>query len=157
MSTDSESLPGPGVADVTPRPSYRRAAFILWMIFGFMALMNDYDGITSIIGTPIIATFLTVIAMPLALLMGLLFRWSRARSWWYESRRPAATILILSLLVLTFGESLGFTQTYFDKELEVTRLRLHDAASTPSLLAMIFAVVYWPCGSVAQGRKQVLE
>lgn len=127
------------------------------MIFGFMVLVNEYDGITSFIGAPIIATFLTVIAMPLALLMGLLLRWSRARSWWYASRRPAAIILILSLLVLTFGESLGFTQTYFDKELEVTGLRLHDAASTPSFLGVVFAIVYWPWRGGEQPRKQTLE
>lgn len=140
-----------------PRPRYVRAAFILWMIFGFMALVNGYNGITSFIGAPITATFLTMIAMPLALLMGLLLRWSRARSWWYENRLPAAIILVLSLLVLTLGESLGLTQASFDKELEVTGQKLHDAASTPSLLGMIFAIVYWPGRSREQPRKQALE
>ncbi|GEP46334.1 hypothetical protein [Brevifollis gellanilyticus] len=157
MSESSEEQSPPDTALVAPRPRYLRGAAILWVIFAFLKLVDNYDGILSFIGAPFVATFMTLVAMPLALLMGLVLRWPAACSWWYSSRRPAALMLTLTMILIFFAQSLGLGERIIDEVDGGSYFVMYGAVSLPSFLGMVFAIVYWPARSGQQGRKQALE
>jgi len=134
---------------VIQKPRYIFASVLLWGIFFCLKLFDDYDGIMSWIGAPIVATVLLAITLPLTLLLGL----SRKIPWfarmWYSGRTLAGCVLIASIAVLVFGHSLGMRETYtYTNSLgdTVTATRLHSYVSLPAFFLVAFSVFYWPAG-----------
>jgi hypothetical protein len=112
-----------------------------------MKLYDDYDGIMSWIGAPVVATFLLAITLPAVLFIGLARRIRPFARVWYSSPTLAASVLLVSVGLLIFGHSLGIRESYtYTNSLEetVTSTRLHSFVSLPAFLLAAFAVLYWP-------------
>ena len=120
---------------------------LMWGAFIFMKLFDDYDGIMSWIGAPIVATFLLVISLPVVLILGLVRRNHAFASFWYSDTTAARTSLAVSLVILTFGHAIGIREPYtYTNSLGdiVTASRLHSFVSLPAFFVAAFSVLYWP-------------
>lgn len=112
-----------------------------------MKLFDDYDGIMSWIGAPIVATFLLVISLPIVLILGLVRRNHTFASSWYSDTTKARTALVVSLVILIFGHAVGIREAYtYTNSLGdiVTASRLHSFVSLPAFFMAAFSVFYWP-------------
>lgn len=120
---------------------------LLWGTFFFMKLFDDYDGIMSWIGAPFVATIILAISLPVVLVLGLTRRIPCFSRLWYSGRVPAMSVLIASIVVLIFGQSLGMRESYtYTNSLgdTVTSTRLHSFVSLPAFFLVAFSVLYWP-------------
>ncbi len=120
---------------------------LMWVAFFIMKLIDDYDGIMSWIGAPILATFLLVISLPIVLLLGLVRRNHAFASSWYSDTTTARTTLVVSLGILIFGHAVGIREAYtYTNSLGdiVTASRLHSFVSLPAFFLAAFSVTYWP-------------
>ena len=112
-----------------------------------MKLFDDYDGFMSWIGAPFVATLLWAISLPVTIDLGQARRIPRFANMWYSGRALAASVLIASIGVLVFGQSLGMREPYiYTNSLgdTVTATRLHSFASLPAFFLAAFSVLYWP-------------
>ena len=135
------------VATVIQKPRYLLTSTLLWGTFFFMKLFDDYDGIMSWIGAPFVATIILAISLPVVLVLGLIRRIPSFARMWYSSTVPAISILLASIVVLIFGQSLGMRESYtYTNSLEetVTATRLHSYVSLPAFFLAAFSVLYWP-------------
>lgn len=136
-------------ATVIQKPRYLLASMLLWGFFFCLKLFDDYDGIMSWIGAPIVATFLLAISLPITLVLGLSRRIPCFARMWYSGRALPTSVLITSIGVLVFGQSLGMQEAYtYTNSLEdtVTATRLHSFVSLPAFFLAAFSVLYWPSG-----------
>ena len=120
---------------------------LLWGYFFCLKLFDDYDGIMSCIGAPFVATFLLAISLPITLVLGLIRRIPWFATMWYSGRVLATSVLITSIGVLVFGQSLGMQESYtYTNSVEdtVTATRLHSFVSMPAFFLAAFSVLYWP-------------
>lgn len=120
---------------------------LMWVGFFIMKLYDDYDGIMSWIGAPVVATFLLLIALPIVLILGLVRRNHAFASFWYSDITTARIALMVSLIILTFGHALGIREAYtYTNSLGdvVTASRLHSFVSLPAFFVAAFSVLYWP-------------
>jgi formate hydrogenlyase subunit 3/multisubunit Na+/H+ antiporter MnhD subunit len=120
---------------------------LMWVAFFIMKLIDDYDGIMSWIGAPIVATFLLVISLPIVLILGLVRRNHAFASSWYSNTTIARTTLLFSLVILTFGHAAGIREAYtYTNSLGdiVNATRLHSFVSLPTFFVAAFSVIYWP-------------
>ncbi|MEP2776436.1 MAG: hypothetical protein ABJQ29_17040 [Luteolibacter sp.] len=129
---------------MAPTSKHLLAIAGMWGFFFLMKLFDHYDGISSWIGAPIVATFLTLIAYPLVMLLGQFLRNPKLRELWNASCWPALTIGMASILALSFGTRFGLTESYHDSISDSEELRLHAAISIPAFLALFFCIAYWP-------------
>jgi len=132
------------------RPRYLLASLLLWATFFFMKLYDDYDGIMSWIGAPIVATFLLAVSLPIVLVLGLVRRIRPFAAFWYSRTAIATAVLVPSLGVLIFGHSLGLREPYvYTNSLgdTVTASRLHSFVSLPAFFLAAFSVLYWPAAA----------
>jgi hypothetical protein len=149
VSPCSQSL-SPQLIVMIQRPRYLLFTLLLWVTFFFMKLVDDYDGIMSWIGAPIVATILLAITLPIVLVLGLVRRIRLFSAFWYSGTTTTKTALLVSLGVLIFGHSLGLREAYtFTNSLgdPVTASRLHSFASLPAFVLAAFSVLYWPATS----------
>ena len=140
------------VATMIQKPRYLLASMLLWGAFFCMKLFDDYDGIMSWIGAPIVATFLWAISLPVTLVLGLTRRIPCLARVWYSGRALPMTVLMASMLVLIFGHSLGMREAYtYINSLgdTVTATRLHSFVSLPAFFLAAFSVLYWPAGKAS--------
>ncbi len=129
------------------RPRYLIGSLLMWGAFFIMKLFDDYDGIMSWIGAPIVATFLLVISLPIVLILGLVRRNHAFATSWYSNTTTARTALVVSLVILTFGHAVGIREAYtYTNSLGdiVTASRLHSLVSLPAFFVAAFSVIYWP-------------
>lgn len=120
---------------------------LIWVFFFGMKLYDDYDGIMSWIGAPIVASFFLVISLPMLLVLGLVRRNHAFASFWYSETGIARTALVVSLMVLIFGHAVGIREAYtYTNSLgdTVTATRLHSFVSLPAFFVAAFSVLYWP-------------
>lgn len=102
----------------------------MWALFFLMKLYDNYDGITSLIGAPIVATGLTVICFPVVLIVGLFLRIPILRRFWNRSIWPATTITLVSAI----GFSIGMAM----EEL------LHPVFTISAFLGLFTSISHWP-------------
>ena len=129
------------------RPRYLIGSMLMWGAFFIMKLFDDYDGIMSWIGAPIVASFLLVISLPIVLILGLVRRNHTFASFWYSDSTAARTALVVSLVILTFGHAVGIREAYTCTNSLgdiVTASRLHSFVSLPAFFVAAFSVLYWP-------------
>ncbi len=133
-----------GVESMASTSKHLRAVSGMWVFFLLTTIYDHYDGISSWIGAPIIATFLSLITYPLVMLLGQSLRIPRFGKFWNASWWPALTVALVSSLALLFGTMLELTEPYHDRVSDSTELRLHSAISIPAFLALFFSIAYWP-------------
>jgi hypothetical protein len=129
------------------KPRYLLASILLWGVFFCLKLFDDYDGIMSWIGAPLVATFLWAISLPVVLVLGLTRRISCFARMWYSGRALATSVLIASMGILIFGHSLGMRESYtYINSLgdTITATRLPSFVSLPAFFLAAFSVLYWP-------------
>jgi hypothetical protein len=130
--------------EMAPTSKHLLAIAGMWVFFFLIKLFDQYDGISSLIGAPIVATFLTLIAYPLVMLLGQFLRIPKLRELWNARFWPAMTIALAGILALSFGTRFGLTESYHDSISDSEELRLHAAISIPAFLALFFCIAYWP-------------
>ncbi len=129
----------------------------MWVVFFFMKLYDDYDGILSLIGAPIVATFLLAVSLPIVLILGLVRKIHPFAAFWYSGTATATIALVASLGVLIFGHSLGIREAYtYTNSLgdTITASRLHSFVSLPAFFVAAFSVLYWPAAATAKQRHE---
>ena len=140
------------------KPRYLLASVLMWVVFFFIKLYDDYDGIMSLIGAPIVATFLLAVSLPIVLILGLVRRMRSFGAFWYSGTATAKITLVASLVMLIFGHSLGIQEAYtYTNSLgdRVTASRLHSFVSLPAFFAAAFSVLFWPAAATPkQWREQ---
>ncbi|SKA85637.1 hypothetical protein SAMN02745166_01174 [Prosthecobacter debontii] len=122
---------------------------MLWSIFFCLKLFDDYDSIMSLIGAPFVASLLLAISLPIVLVLGLCRKMPWFAKIWYSGRRPAASVLIASIVVLVFGRFLGMQEPYtYTNSVgdTVTASRLHSFVALPAFFLATFSLLYWPVG-----------
>ena len=132
---------------MTQRPRYLLGSTAVWVTFFMMKLFDDYDGFMSIIGAPIVATFLTAIVIPAVLIVGLIRSIPGFSSVWYSGTKIPTILLLTSLGVLAFGHSVGLQEPYtYTNSLgdKVDATRLNSLASVPAFFVACFCVFFWP-------------
>jgi hypothetical protein len=137
---------------VIQKPRYLLASVLLWGVFFCMKLFDDYDGIMSWIGAPLVATVLLAISLPVTLVLGLSRRIPWFARMWYSGRGLAGCVLIASIVILVFGRSLGMRESYtYTNSLGdiVTATRIHSFVSLPAFFLAAFSVLYWPVEKAA--------
>ena len=140
---------------MTPPPFQRRTRYwlglaVCWVFFALLKLYDRYDGITSIIGAPIVATVLTVLVFPAVVLLGQGLRFRALGRRWYGNPKVAVLLLTVCLVLLLYGESMGLTHTVYDEVDEETFSRLPAMVGIPAFLGFLFAVTFWPGRQVAE-------
>ncbi len=125
------------------RTRYWLGLTVCWVFFALLKLYDHYDGFTSIIGAPIVATVLTVLVFPAVVLLGQGLRVRALGRRWYGNPKVAVLLLTVCLLLL-YGESMGLTHTVYDEVYEETLSRLPAVVSIPAFLGFLFAVTFWP-------------
>lgn len=131
------------------KPRYILTSVLLWGVFFCLKLFDDYDGIMSWIGAPIVATVLLAISLPVTLILGMSRRIPWFARMWYSGRTLAGCVLIASIVILVFGHALGMRESYtYTNSLgdTVTATRLHSFVSLPAFFLAAFSVLYWPAG-----------
>jgi hypothetical protein len=139
------------------RPRYLIASMLMWVAFFLMKLYDEYDGIVSWIGAPIVATPLLAISLPVVLLLGLVRRNLTFASIWYSGTAISTIALVTSLVILIFGHALGIRETYtYTNSLgdTVTASRLHSFISLPAFFVAAFSVLYWPAAKPKKNCEQ---
>jgi hypothetical protein len=139
------------------RPRYLIATILMWVALFVMKLYDDYDGIMSWIGAPIVATFLLAVSLPILLVLGLVRRVRTFASFWYSGTANATIVLVASLIVLIFGHALGIREAYtYTNSLgdTITASRLHSFVSLPAFFMAAFSVLYWPAAATSKQRGE---
>lgn len=140
------------------RPRYFLASLLIFVGLFFISLYDDYDGIMSWIGAPIVAIFLLAICLPIVILLGVVRRIPGFAAYWYSGTATATTVLVASLGLLIFGYTLGIRETYtytnsFGDTL--TASRLHHFVSLPAFFLAAFSILFWPKGATPKhGSEQ---
>ena len=143
------------MADAVPHFDVRRrimghpftilvALFVGWIVYMIAMVMTVYDGLLSIIFQPIIAVICSAFTVGISLLVGLLFKIPVLGRWWRSSMIPAALLVIVSLVILCFGASLGLRYTFTNPETHQPIEELHPDVALGGYFALVFTIANWP-------------
>lgn len=113
-----------------------------WLIY-MAAMLSDYDGILSLIFQPIMAALCSSLFTGAALLCGLALRIPVAGGAWRSSHAGPLLMIGISMFVLCFGTSLGWTQTY-TTENGTPAVTLRPELACAGYFGVIFAIANWP-------------
>ncbi len=115
-----------------------------WIVYMIAMLMTVYDGFLSMIFQPIIAMICSLLTVGASLVVGFIFKIPLLGKLWKSTPVPAALMLVLSLIILCFGSSLGLSQSFVHPETNQQITGLHSDAALGSYVALIFAITNWP-------------
>jgi hypothetical protein len=128
----------------------RRALAILialavgWIVYMIAMMMTVYDGLLSMIFQPIIAVICSSLTVGISLLIGLVFKIPVFGRWWRATPIPAALLVIVSLVILCFGSTLGLRHTFKHPEPQQPIEGLRPDAAMGSYFALLFGIANWP-------------
>jgi hypothetical protein len=128
----------------------RRSRFIFaawlvgWLVYMIGMVLTVYDGILSLIFQPIMAALVSGMCVGLCFMVGLVFKIPVVGKVWGASRFTAMTLATLSVFLMIFGSTFGFTQTFTDPESGAKIVGLHSGLAVACYWALLFSLVNFP-------------
>ena len=115
-----------------------------WGVYMIAMMMTTYDGFPSLILQPIMAALFSALFVAVAVLVGLFLRIPPLWRIWTKRRLWAGLLILVSLFLLCFGSTLGWTVVQTNPDTKAQIVTLDPAIAIGAYFGLLFAIANWP-------------